>query len=152
MCFCFYSRRRHTSFALVTGVKTCALPICIGGRVDLFQIGLVQAVEAGIEFGYDGTIMALERIKFGKARTQRPIGGDDRLNIYLFTGNSQVGLLSPCNKGIGLGALRKGFNYGRVGLVASEFAAVACRQVMQLVEVRTPMGGNKIGRGSGRER
>src|SRR3546814_2120272 len=29
MCvFFFSSRRRHTSFALVTGVQTCALPIC----------------------------------------------------------------------------------------------------------------------------
>src|SRR3546814_4627387 len=28
MCF-FSSRRRHTSCALVTGVQTCALPICL---------------------------------------------------------------------------------------------------------------------------
>src|SRR3546814_7410750 len=33
LCLCFYffffsSRRRHTSCALVTGVQTCALPIC----------------------------------------------------------------------------------------------------------------------------
>src|SRR3546814_4462648 len=27
-CFCFSSRRRHTRCALVTGVQTCALPIC----------------------------------------------------------------------------------------------------------------------------
>src|SRR3546814_16068130 len=27
MCFFFYSRRRHTICALVTGVQTCALPI-----------------------------------------------------------------------------------------------------------------------------
>src|SRR3546814_5764595 len=27
--FCFSSRRRHTRCALVTGVQTCALPICI---------------------------------------------------------------------------------------------------------------------------
>src|SRR3546814_2247694 len=26
--FCFSSRRRHTRCALVTGVQTCALPIC----------------------------------------------------------------------------------------------------------------------------
>src|SRR3546814_2891674 len=29
--FFFSSRRRHTSCALVTGVQTCALPICGGG-------------------------------------------------------------------------------------------------------------------------
>src|SRR3546814_1056768 len=28
--FCFASRRRHTRCALVTGVQTCALPICDG--------------------------------------------------------------------------------------------------------------------------
>src|SRR3546814_1163947 len=27
-CVCFSSRRRHTRCALVTGVQTCALPIC----------------------------------------------------------------------------------------------------------------------------
>src|SRR3546814_9132555 len=31
MCYCFFfsSRRRHTRCALVTGVQTCALPICV---------------------------------------------------------------------------------------------------------------------------
>src|SRR3546814_11188303 len=30
LCFCFFSsRRRHTRCALVTGVQTCALPICL---------------------------------------------------------------------------------------------------------------------------
>src|SRR3546814_12868473 len=29
--FLFSSRRRHTSCALVTGVQTCALPICLPG-------------------------------------------------------------------------------------------------------------------------
>src|SRR3546814_993447 len=35
-CFFFSSRRRHTRCALVTGVQTCALPICrrsLEGRV-----------------------------------------------------------------------------------------------------------------------
>src|SRR3546814_9310321 len=30
--FLFSSRRRHTRGALVTGVQTCALPICLSGR------------------------------------------------------------------------------------------------------------------------
>src|SRR3546814_3836809 len=32
ICLCFFisSRRRHTRCALVTGVQTCALPICVG--------------------------------------------------------------------------------------------------------------------------
>src|SRR3546814_9454238 len=32
MCFVFSSRRRHTRCALVTGVQTCALPICALGN------------------------------------------------------------------------------------------------------------------------
>src|SRR3546814_17637278 len=32
MCFFFSSRRRHTRCALVTGVQTCALPICPAGE------------------------------------------------------------------------------------------------------------------------
>src|SRR3546814_5670804 len=32
MVFCFSSIRRHTMCALVTGVQTCALPICQVGR------------------------------------------------------------------------------------------------------------------------
>src|SRR3546814_7867040 len=36
-CFFFSSRRRHTRCALVTGVQTCALPICgaMGGGVSV---------------------------------------------------------------------------------------------------------------------
>src|SRR3546814_7274564 len=36
LCVFFSSRRRHTRCALVTGVQTCALPICaeIGGSID----------------------------------------------------------------------------------------------------------------------
>src|SRR3546814_5067747 len=33
--FFFSSRRRHTRCALVTGVQTCALPICLTGCTDL---------------------------------------------------------------------------------------------------------------------
>src|SRR3546814_8760989 len=39
--FFFSSRRRHTRCALVTGVQTCALPIClskhVGGHSDLMM-------------------------------------------------------------------------------------------------------------------
>src|SRR3546814_14026814 len=31
LLFFFSSRRRHTRYALVTGVQTCALPICVEG-------------------------------------------------------------------------------------------------------------------------
>src|SRR3546814_2389122 len=44
--FFFSSRRRHTRCALVTGVQTCALPICgmlvgVGGSLFAVEIGRV---------------------------------------------------------------------------------------------------------------
>src|SRR3546814_20117073 len=40
--FFFSSRRRHTRCALVTGVQTCALPICAKLRVNMQQEALMQ--------------------------------------------------------------------------------------------------------------
>src|SRR3546814_3169897 len=37
--FFFSSRRRHTRCALVTGVQTCALPICTGPPISLSLLG-----------------------------------------------------------------------------------------------------------------
>src|SRR3546814_10057477 len=43
MYFFFSSRRRHTSFALVTGVQTCALPIYIAIElVEIFEADLAH--------------------------------------------------------------------------------------------------------------
>src|SRR3546814_9200594 len=52
MCFCgcfFSSRRRHTICALVTGVQTCALPICVeivvatpGRLIDHLKRGSIE--------------------------------------------------------------------------------------------------------------
>src|SRR3546814_11732218 len=47
--FFFSSRRRHTRCALVTGVQTCALPICVAGFHPLLQLvvlGLLDRPEA----------------------------------------------------------------------------------------------------------
>src|SRR3546814_1811680 len=41
------SRRRHTRCALVTGVQTCALPICIG-RITLNRPKALHALTLGI--------------------------------------------------------------------------------------------------------
>src|SRR3546814_13809111 len=38
MLLFFSSRRRHTIFALVTGVQTCALPICPGKNHDVANV------------------------------------------------------------------------------------------------------------------
>src|SRR3546814_2073826 len=48
VCFFFSSRRRHTRCALVTGVQTCALPICqqlsIGGGGDIDPVKIIVVV------------------------------------------------------------------------------------------------------------
>src|SRR3546814_9922336 len=46
--FFFSSRRRHTRCALVTGVQTCALPICRAVALDIVQVrlGRVEALAA----------------------------------------------------------------------------------------------------------
>ena len=49
MFFFFSSRRRHTRYGTVTGVQTCALPICspdVGG----FAFDVVVVVVAGGRF------------------------------------------------------------------------------------------------------
>src|SRR3546814_10292581 len=43
VCFFFSSRRRHTRCALVTGVQTCALPIC-------WTDGALQGVRYAVSF------------------------------------------------------------------------------------------------------
>src|SRR3546814_1149481 len=44
LVFFFSSRRRHTSCALVTGVQTCALPICAAQLVE--RVGAVHCHRA----------------------------------------------------------------------------------------------------------
>src|SRR3546814_1886611 len=48
--FCFSSRRRHTSCALVTGVQTCALPISLWTSPMLI---LIAAISLLVSFGFD---------------------------------------------------------------------------------------------------
>src|SRR3546814_6837574 len=53
-CFFFSSRRRHTRCALVTGVQTCALPICFWcDALDERQHDL-ERVLAGMRGGIRG--------------------------------------------------------------------------------------------------
>src|SRR3546814_7397630 len=50
--FFFASRRRHTRCALVTGVQTCALPICPGGDAAVVR---VHGTSKGIAISTDCT-------------------------------------------------------------------------------------------------
>src|SRR3546814_2268587 len=58
--FFFSSRRRHTRCALVTGVQTCALPICISafGAEMLLVTVIDQRVEAVDAFDPDIAALA----------------------------------------------------------------------------------------------
>src|SRR3546814_11954634 len=49
VCFLFSSRRRHTRCALVTGVQTCALPICGPNRStsDVWGVSLTSSWNVG---------------------------------------------------------------------------------------------------------
>src|SRR3546814_10793140 len=71
VCFLFFfsSRRRHTRCALVTGVQTCALPICEGqdmagvpGEEVVVGVARFQEVVEGLE---------------GELRVRRVEEGDD---------------------------------------------------------------------------
>src|SRR3546814_2704179 len=71
----FSSRRRHTSGALVTGVQTCALPICKAAEYDAMnEIAVVtRGVIAGYQVDLIGVTFAdtrdmVERFDFGVAR------------------------------------------------------------------------------------
>src|SRR3546814_1385280 len=63
-CFFFSSRRRHTRCALVTGVQTCALPICVVRparlRGWLLQVGLVGPGVVLLAEGAEGIPSFLE--------------------------------------------------------------------------------------------
>src|SRR3546814_1147208 len=61
---CVSNRRRHTSCALVTGVQTCALPICLGFGDPIYKsepsrpqeryVGDETTPRQGIRFRLDG--------------------------------------------------------------------------------------------------
>src|SRR3546814_10401086 len=54
--FFFSSRRRHTSCAVVTGVQTCALPICGRRAFQKYESGTTPPSEAAV-----GLIEILDR-------------------------------------------------------------------------------------------
>src|SRR3546814_2441259 len=83
--FFFSSRRRHTSCALVTGVQTCALPICRGGKVADNAVAAMQQIEGSAqkivdivslidEIAFQTNLLALnasvEAARAGEARSE----------------------------------------------------------------------------------
>src|SRR3546814_6394575 len=54
--FFFSSRRRHTRCALVTGVQTCALPICWPALNETLERFAAEGVDLLVVDGGDGTV------------------------------------------------------------------------------------------------
>src|SRR3546814_8865270 len=57
MMFFFSSRRRHTRCALVTGVQTCALPICslkVAAQYNLSGSGVIFVLKNGATIDING--------------------------------------------------------------------------------------------------
>src|SRR3546814_3806153 len=73
LCCFFSSRRRHTRCALVTGVQTCALPICASAHCDAVDFAVAaQCAEAlGIT-----SVLNAATVEYAKVRQQfgQPIG------------------------------------------------------------------------------
>src|SRR3546814_1368282 len=60
-CFFFSSRRRHTRCALVTGVQTCALPICPAGAAAARSLARLLAIMARLRDPAGGCPWDLEQ-------------------------------------------------------------------------------------------
>src|SRR5690606_20460848 len=104
----------------------------------LIQVGFSQPIRSGIELGDGRAILTLERVEVSQPRTQRPVSGDDGLDVDLLAGDGQVRLLCAYDEGVGLGALSKRFYDRGVGLISCGFLAIGCRLMLQLVEIITP--------------
>src|SRR3546814_8111621 len=78
-CFFFSSRRRHTSCTLVTGVQTCALPICRAGENESIA-----------RFSPDGSAIAFISSRAGKE------GEDEESRLWLMpmAGGEAIGRAS----------------------------------------------------------
>src|SRR3546814_3776521 len=67
----FSSRRRHTRCALVTGVQTCALPICRGPHATLENFLLVALNLLGGKLGRQGGAIFSRPILGGSQKVLR---------------------------------------------------------------------------------
>src|SRR3546814_6792617 len=81
MCLCcmfhffFSSRRRHTRCALVTGVQTCALPICVRRQNVLTLAEFGVDADGGDAMGAAGTAFGPAPDKnYGSRSEERRVG------------------------------------------------------------------------------
>src|SRR3546814_10688251 len=113
--FFFSSRRRHTRCALVTGVQTCALPICSqqapsGSSLVLLQNGETHAGAAEAVSGIDHVARPgmIEDMRIG-----------DHLAVPSFVGRLEPGPVVPSSPGEAV------IGFGITEPIGKTFAAVA---------------------------
>ncbi len=112
---------------------------------DDVEVGLGEAVERRLQFRDGGTLLALERVQVGPARTEVAVGGDQLLDaeraLAADVGIGAAGLCTtlvvPC-----LARSAKALTTGGVGDVAG-VGAVDGRDVLQRVEIRAPVVGHR---------
>src|SRR3546814_2879002 len=94
--FFFSSRRRHTRCALVTGVQTCALPICSGIRdAGLLESALARPINRW-NYGADDLTDLAAAYAYGIARNHPFVDGNKRtawVAARLFFAMNQIELM-----------------------------------------------------------
>src|SRR3546814_12424631 len=104
MCYCvvsyffFSSIRRHTRCALVTGVQTCALPICLIDRLgDRTAFGIHVAKFAGVED--DDLPGSYKDMDFAAYVRAYPLKDDGKIGVVTVAGDIVDGKAGPGTAG-----------------------------------------------------
>ncbi len=115
--------------------------IGVGRRERDVHVRLGEVVERRIKFRDPGAFLALEGVKVGPAGAQESVSGDQRLDVDLFAGDSEVGRAGLDHEGIGLRTLSERLDHRGMRHI-SVIRAVRCRDVLKRVEVRAPVVGD----------
>ena len=106
------------------------------------HVGLAQVVEGGLELGNLRSLLTLERVQIGPARAEEAVGRDQRLHVNLLARDGKIGTAGLGSECVGLGSLCERFDHRRMSHVAL-IGAIDRRQVLQRVEVGTPVFGHR---------
>src|SRR3546814_3401911 len=90
LCFFFFSsRRRHTRCALVTGVQTCALPICFAQARQLLAQRPADGYGSTVEFWRAPSLAGLSPLEEA-ARQVKLTTGFFEVEVSVDVGGTQV--------------------------------------------------------------
>src|SRR3546814_15027538 len=97
--FFFSSRRRHTRCALVTGVQTCALPICIG--VDRMRSTKIAPLSLSTSYLTGSASLGISMTTLISSGTLLPVGTWSRPMGLRFLRRGRRGVWAGCRGGRG---------------------------------------------------